>query len=928
MSDGLYEALALSPEHVIGRTRWEIWPQGADDAQWQAHRARVAARQPFSNFVYRVDGRDGRQVVASTSDRPVCDGNGAFRGYRGIGRDITTQWQTDQELHRLAAIFESSSEAITGFLPDGTVTAWNPACEKLYGVLAEEIVGRDFYEIVPADRRAQLAETISRVVQGEKVGTVETERLRKDGTRIEVAISYAPIHDGDGRVAGITAMAREITAQKAAERALRDSEEKFRQLAENVSEVFWIASPDLTKYLYISPVFELVFGFERSAVESDRECWWSAVVEEDRQLLRQAVAAGAEQGFDVEYRISRPDGSVRWLHEQAFPVRNEQGVVYRLAGLTADITDRKNLEQLLLRLAHYDPLTGLPNRLLLDRLQQGLAIARRNDHALAVLMLDVDRFKLVNDSFGHAAGDELVRQMGERLSACVRAGDTVARLGGDEFAVLLNGLAAGRDAETACQKILEAFAEPFAIAGREVFVTPSIGITVCPDDGCSAEDLMRNADTAMYRAKELGGNSFQFFRSDLNRCSEERVQLETDLRRALGRSEFVLHYQPRVRASNSELTVVEALIRWNHPERGMVQPGAFIPLLEETGMIIDVGEWVLQTACAEAHRWRAQGYDAVVAVNISPRQFHSGRLEAVVRRALESTGLPGECLELELTESYLMQDAARAEETLRSLKAHGVRLAVDDFGTGYSSMMYLKQFPLDALKIDRSFVRDIATDPDDAQIVRAIIDMAHGLRLQVIAEGVETAAQYDFLAAHGCDELQGFFIARPMAPEALDALLAPRRIAHLPETKADAARTVLALDDEPAILELLTHSLAKDGYQVLTATDAADAFELLATHEVGVVLSDERMPGMSGVEFLRQVKELHPGCIRILASAHAQPEKLIDAVNRAGIFKFVGKPWTNEALHAAVREAFWFRQQSEDAHRHRRPAAVRQMRVA
>ncbi|MEX0960442.1 MAG: PAS domain S-box protein [Burkholderiales bacterium] len=917
ISEGFYAALGLCPGDVIGKTRWEIWPQGTDAGKWQAHRALVEAHLPFTDLVYRAASGDGRSLMAATSGRPVHDEHGVFRGYRGIGRDITRRWENDQELCRLAVIFESSGEAITGFTLDRICTAWNPASEQLYGIPAGDIVGRDFSVIVPPEYRRQLQQSLDRIAQGEKVEVPETQRIRGNGTRIDLAISYAPIVDGAGRVTGATAMARDITARKAAERALRDSEEKFRQLADSIPEVFWISTPDLSRYYYISPAYESVFGLSRSAVEADAETWWDAVLPEDTEQLRRSVPADPGQGFDVEYRIRRPDGSVRWLHEQAFPVRNDQGEIHRLAGLTVDITEKKRLEERLLQLAHYDSLTGLPNRVLLhDRLRQALAQARRNSQALAVLLLDIDRFKLVNDSFGHAAGDDLVRQMGRRLADCARAGDTVARLGGDEFAVVLNELASGQDAEKICEKILQVFSEPFEIEERDVFVTPSIGVTVCPDDGDSEEDLLRNADTAMYRAKELGGNSYQYFRSDLNRRSGERVRMETDLRRALGRGEFVLHYQPRIRASNNEVTVVEALIRWNHPQRGMVQPGAFIPLLEETGMIIDVGEWVLHTACADAQRWRTRGTEAVVAVNISARQFQSGTLESVVRRTLESTGLPGACLELELTESYLMQDAARAVETLRSLKGLGVRLAVDDFGTGYSNMAYLKQFPLNVLKIDRSFVRDIATDPDDAQIVRAIIDMAHGLRLEVIAEGVETAAQYDFLAAHGCDELQGFLIARPMAPDSLDEFLSRQAIAHLPACRDSAARTVLALDDEPDILELLAHSLGKDGYKVLTTTDAAQALELLATHDVGVVLSDERMPGISGVEFLRQVKELHPGSIRILASAHANPDRLVEAINRAGIFKFVGKPWSRETLHAAVREAFWFRQQAE-THRKR-----------
>lgn len=413
-------------------------------------------------------------------------------------------------------------------------------------------------------------------------------------------------------------------------------------------------------------------------------------------------------------------------------------------------------------LAYYDTLTGLPNRSLFgDRLAVALAHAARHHYKLAVLFLDVDRFKQVNDSLGHTTGDRLLRTVASRIRAAVREEDTVSRFGGDEFTVLIHIIGKIEDAGKIAQKILDSMKAPIIIDEREFVVTSSVGISIYPIDGTDGETLIRNADTAMYRAKDLGGNTYQFYASTMNHKALEALEVENGLRRALTQEEFVLYYQPLVDVTSGTVFGLEALIRWNHPQLGLLRPDRFIPAAEESGLIIPMGRWVLREACRQANEWHRRGHRVVVAVNLSGRQFQDPDLTRIVREALEAADLRPEYLELEITEGYAMHDVEKAIVTLKQLKALGVRIAIDDFGTGYSCLSYLKQFPIDTLKLDGSFVRDLAT-PEDAQIALGVIALAHSLKLKVIAEGVETIGQMAFLREHACDRLQGYLFSRPM----------------------------------------------------------------------------------------------------------------------------------------------------------------------
>ena len=441
-------------------------------------------------------------------------------------------------------------------------------------------------------------------------------------------------------------------------------------------------------------------------------------------------------------------------------------------GLALDTYFHHEKEQLT-QLAHFDSLTKLPNRLLFrDRLAQGLSLARRNESLLAVMIIDLDNFKTINDTLGHSIGDLLLQEVARRLAQCLRDADTVGRLGGDEFGIILPGIGGSDDAAMVACKVIESCARPYLIEGHELFSSASVGLTLFPDDGADSETLIRNADTAMYRAKDLGRNTYRFFTAEMNQNTQDKMRLARDLRHALANGGLLLHYQPKVSCASGQITGFEALLRWQHPARGLVPPDEFIPTLEETGLIVPVGAWVLATACAQAKSWHDAGLGTpAIAVNISGRQVHIDDLCATVRQALEMSGLAPDHLEIDLTESYVMKDAENIIGILTQLKTMGVKLSVDDFGTGYSSLAYLKRFPIDTLKVDRAFVRDIIANPSDAAITRAIIFLAHNLNLKVVAEGVETAGQLELLIASHCDEIQGYYFSRPLPPEEATLLL-------------------------------------------------------------------------------------------------------------------------------------------------------------
>ncbi len=585
-------------------------------------------------------------------------------------------------------------------------------------------------------------------------------------------------------------------------------------------------------------------------------------------------------------------------------VRDTTGKPTHFVAVMTDLSHLRQSEHERDRLTHYDPLTQLPNRLLaLARLEH--AISQASSGAVGVILLDLDDFNAINDSLGHDVGDRVLRLLAQELRGCLRQQDTLARLGGDEFLIIVEHMEKPEVLVRFCEVIQDMLHRPRRLSGgQEVYVGGSMGLSVFPEDGATAHELIQRANTALHHVKREGRDTFRFYTSALTAQVYERLKLESHLRKALERGELVLHYQPQVDILSGKVCGMEALMRWESPELGRVSPGAFIPVAEQSGLILPMGTWALNEACRQNKAWLQAGLPPMVmAVNVSVRQFKAGDLVEQVAQVLEETGLPPSLLEIELTESAFMEDAEAAIITSRKLHELGVKLSLDDFGTGYSSLAYLSRFAFDKIKIDQSFVRDITSNPINAAIANAAIALAESLHMSVLAEGVETEAQLGFLRRQGCQVMQGFLVSPALPAEAFATLV--REGKGLPMTQHVAeAHTLLLVDDEPNILNALQRLLRQDGYHILTTSDPQQAFSLLAEHSVQVVVADQRMPAMNGTDFLSQVKELYPDTIRIVLSSYSDIEAITRAINRGAIYKYLRKPWDDQELRQELREAF------------------------
>jgi diguanylate cyclase (GGDEF)-like protein/PAS domain S-box-containing protein len=789
----------LSAGQVLGKRPADLFPHTGDggvEALLQKALQGETVSSPDLPYHVALTGRAG--WVSSTYG-PHRDASGGIVGVIGIVRDVTERKRSEKlqsALYRIAQVtsavenmeaFYSAIHSIVAelmYARNFAIALWDETAQALtFPYLVDETdpvpsPDRPLTEQVLGTGQALLA---SRAAGG-SAGSVDWLGVPLKRGEVTFGVLAVQSYNESIRFTGadkevLTFVSQHVAAaidRKRAADALRESEAKFRTLADTVPCAIFIYQGGRLRYA--NAACAAMTGYERE--ELDGLSLRDIIQMDFLELARQRAAArlrGEPMLSRYELKLRRKDGSFRWVDFSGSVI--EFGGQPASLGTAFDITQRKSVEEQIKNIAYHDSLTGLPNRLLFyDRLLMAVAQAHRLGQRLAVLFLDLDRFKLINDSLGHSLGDRLLQAVSERLGACVREGDTVARLGGDEFTLLLPGVARAVDVAKIAEKILEALRQPLVLEGRELFVTSSMGISLYPEDGDDPETLVKNADTAMYRAKDQGRDTYQLYTPAMNATALERLALENSLRKALAQNELMVYYQPVLELDSGHVHGVEALLRWRHPEMGLVSPSDFIPLAEITGLILPIGPWVLRTACAQARTWQAVGHpNLCVSVNISARQFAQGDLAAQVTRVLEETGLQPRYLDLEITESNAMQNADSTVEALRELKALGVRISIDDFGIGYSSLSYLKRLPIDTLKVDQSFVRDITTDPDDATIVTALIAMAHTLKLTVVAEGVESEEQLAFLAARRCDRMQGYLFSHPLPSHECGELLARHR---------------------------------------------------------------------------------------------------------------------------------------------------------
>ncbi|MGB7848081.1 MAG: EAL domain-containing protein [Candidatus Acidiferrum sp.] len=673
------------------------------------------------------------------------------------------------QLSLQAASLEAAANSIVITDRTGAIVWANGAFTKLTGYALEEVLGKNPKLLSSGEHGNAFYKNLWETIASGQVWHGEITNRRKNGSHYTEEMTITPVVT-NGEITHFVGVKQDISERKRAETALQQAEGKYRAIFEDSVVGIFQTTPEGCP-LSINRALANMHGYDspEQLLAEVSNVAQQLFVDSGRlnELRSELDEKGVVRGVELE--LCRKDGARKWALVNVRAVRDADGKVVLHEGTVEDITDRKVAEERVQYLAYYDALTGLPNRTLLtDRLAKAFAGARRRNERVALLFMDLDRFKLINDSLGHTAGDLLLQAVAERLRGWVREQDTVARLGGDEFLIVLSAIKDLGDAGVAADRIMKVMIPEFLVQGQPLSIACSLGISVFPDHGTDAETLFKNADTAMYSAKEKGRNNFQFFTQGMNDQIVERLMLEKNLRLAFERSEFFLVYQPQIDVATGRLTGLEALLRWQHPKMGLVPPDKFIRIAENCGLIVPLGEWVLKSACSQASEWHREGLlEVPVAVNVSAVQFRQEGFLDLVRRVLEETSLGPQYLELEITESLLLSNSDIMLSVLRELKDMGVKLAIDDFGTGYSSLSYLRQFPVSKLKIDRSFVQNVAVNPDDAAITGTIISMGKSLNLKVIAEGVETEEQMSFLRAHHCDEIQGYYFSKPLTADKL-----------------------------------------------------------------------------------------------------------------------------------------------------------------
>jgi len=807
------EITGYSEEELLSHTFQDITHPDDLEQDLSYVRQMLAGELLFYQMEKRYLHKTGRVVWIHLSVSLVRDAHGTPLYFVSQIEDITDRKQATEALRqsedRYRDLVQNSNDVILTHALDGELLSVNPAVTRFTGYSQDELLQMNMRDLLAPEVRDQFDDYMARIREaGSATGSV----LVQDKSGGKHILEYDnSLRAQDDAVTIVRSRARDVTDQKRAERvqsalyriaevtnAAEDLDSFYAELHRIISELmyaknFYIALADDASGEIRFPYFVDEFDPPPPPIKLGQGLTGHIISTGEPLLLAESEIMELAAGSRVEPRGANP---VHWLGvplrsgDRTFGVlavqsytagirygEREKDLLVFVSQHIAAAIEKKRTEKQIEHLAFQDALTGLPNRISLDhRLDVALAIARRERHRLAVLFIDLDRFKVINDSLGHRVGDLLLKGVAERLSRTIRGSDTFSRLGGDEFVLLLSKVDRAESAGRVAQKVQQSLRKPFDVAGRELFVTLSTGISVFPEDGDDADTLLKHADTAMYAAKQNGRDTFQFYSHIGHATGTDRLDLETQLHRAIEKEELTVHFQPVVRLLDGEVVNMEALVRWQHPTRGLVLPGSFIPLAEDSGLIFELGAFVLKAACRQTLSWRTRwNRDLSVSVNLSARQLLDRRLVSAVRRILEETGLPADALSLEITESIAMQNLEVSLTTLGALGSLGVGIVMDDFGTGFSSLSYLKILPVDTIKIDRSFIRDVATDPNDASIVRASIVMAHELRLRVVAEGVENAEQLRFLRGCQCDDLQGFLYSPAVAPPAFEALIEGRK---------------------------------------------------------------------------------------------------------------------------------------------------------
>lgn len=706
-------------------------------------------------------------------------------------------------------IIENAKMIIIVFTPDGRVIFFNKFAQKVSGYSSKEVEGKRIDEISFLNFGTSLGKMISECIDKDiNIQNIETGMTTKDKNMLYILWNVNVIKDQKNSTMRVVASGIDITDRKHTESRLKESymelesihtelvskeielklqyddlknrenelkrsEERYRLAVEGVNDGIWDWDGRDGK-LFMSKRSRMILGIDMDQEYITIDKWFRVIAREDVDRfvvkLNKYITEPQKKHLQIECRIKTLDGDERWIRTRGMAIWDESGIPIRVAGSITDITEQRLSDEKIHQLAYYDSLTGLPNRtLLMDRFDVAVAVAQRKNRSIAVLFLDLDNFKTINDTQGHSYGDELLMKVGEQLKLRLRRSDTIARLGGDEFVILQTNVKSIDEVQRLAARLLEVFRRPWVIKDREFFVTVSIGISIYPNDGLDLHELMKNADTAMYRAKDAGKNNFQIFSNELNSSIMERLKIENHLRKAMDSEEFILYYQPQIELKTGKVLCMEALIRWDNPAIGLAMPDSFIHIAEETGLINDIGEWVLRTACRQLNQWRTNGYDDFkVSINLSAKQFQQPNLVEMVGSIIRETKVNPEWIELEITESLAMQNLEHTISILKRFKDMGVGVSLDDFGKGYSSLNYLKQLPISNLKIDKTFIHGISVNSKQAKIAKALIALAHNMDLTVIAEGVENITQLEFLIKENCDIAQGYLFSEPKSAEEIE----------------------------------------------------------------------------------------------------------------------------------------------------------------